>query len=90
VGTMNPEEGGLRPQLLDRFGLMVSVAAESDRAQRVQILQNVLKFDEERSKPKSAWLDKARAENEARRVKLVGAKKQFDRVEISEETIEIS
>jgi magnesium chelatase subunit I len=87
VGTMNPEEGGLRPQLLDRFGLMVSVAAESDRAQRVRILQNVLKFDEERSQPKSAWLDKARAENEARRVKLVGAKKQFDRVEVSEETI---
>jgi magnesium chelatase subunit I len=87
VGTMNFEEGGLRPQLLDRFGLMVSVAAESDRAQRVQILQNVLKFDEERSKPKSTWLDKARAENEARRVKLEGAKKKFDRVEISEETI---
>jgi magnesium chelatase subunit I len=86
VGTMNPEEGGLRPQLLDRFGLMVSVSAESDRAKRVQILQNVLKFDEERSNP-SAWLDKALAENEARRVKLVGAKKQFDRVEISEETI---
>jgi magnesium chelatase subunit I len=86
VGTMNPEEGGLRPQLLDRFGLMVSVSAESDRAQRVKILQNVLKFDEERSNP-SAWLDKARAENEARRVKLEQAKKQFDRVEISEQTI---
>jgi magnesium chelatase subunit I len=87
VGTMNPEEGGLRPQLLDRFGLMVSVSAESDRARRVEILQNVLKFDEERSKPKSEWLDKARAENEARRVKLAGAKQQFDRVEISEDTI---
>jgi magnesium chelatase subunit I len=87
VGTMNPEEGGLRPQLLDRFGLMVSVTAESDRANRVQILQNVLKFDEERSKPKSAWLDKARAENKAQRVKLEEAKKQFDRVEVSDETI---
>jgi magnesium chelatase subunit I len=87
VGTMNPEEGGLRPQLLDRFGLMVSVLAESDRAQRVKILQNVLKFDEERSKPKSAWLEKARAENEARRVKLERAKQQFDRVKISEQMI---
>jgi magnesium chelatase subunit I len=87
VGTMNPEEGGLRPQLLDRFGLMVSVSAESDRAQRVKILQNVLKFDEERSKPKSEWLEKARAENETRRVKLARAKQQFDRVEISEQTI---
>lgn len=32
VGTMNPEEGGLRPQLLDRFGLCVEVKAEEDRA----------------------------------------------------------
>jgi len=32
VGTMNPEEGELRPQLLDRFGLCVEVKAEEDRA----------------------------------------------------------
>jgi magnesium chelatase subunit I len=45
VGTMNPEEGGLRPQLLDRFGLMVNVTAEADEDQRVRILETVLKFD---------------------------------------------
>jgi magnesium chelatase subunit I len=47
VGTMNPEEGGLRPQLLDRFGLMVSVMTETDPATRGQILQTVLDFDRE-------------------------------------------
>jgi magnesium chelatase subunit I len=46
IGTMNPEEGGLRPQLLDRFGFMVNVSAETDRQRRAEILQAVLDFDE--------------------------------------------
>lgn len=45
VGTMNPSEGGLRPQLLDRFGLMVAVAGEQDEAVRTGILQAVLDYD---------------------------------------------
>ncbi len=45
VGTMNPEEGGLRPQLLDRFGLMVAVEAETNRERRLAILNTVLRFD---------------------------------------------
>ncbi|TMD69095.1 MAG: magnesium chelatase ATPase subunit I [Chloroflexi bacterium] len=39
VGTMNPEEGDLRPQLLDRFGLTVDVEGIKDIAQRVQIVE---------------------------------------------------
>ncbi|SRR5579883_3105260 len=45
VGTMNPEEGGLRPQLLDRFGLMVDVTTIQDLETRRDILQTVLQFD---------------------------------------------
>src|SRR5712692_7411902 len=41
VGTMNPEEGGLRPQLLDRFGLMVAVEGETSRDRRLAILDTV-------------------------------------------------
>jgi magnesium chelatase subunit I len=44
VGTMNPEEGSLRPQLLDRFGLMVAVETLTDRTERRQILDHVLKW----------------------------------------------
>lgn len=44
VGTMNPEEGFLRPQLLDRFGLMVSVGSQTE--DRARILRTVLGFDE--------------------------------------------
>jgi magnesium chelatase subunit I len=45
VGTMNPEEGSLRPQLLDRFGLMVTTKVEYSIQARSQILKTVLEFD---------------------------------------------
>ncbi|MGF6528352.1 ATP-binding protein [Variovorax sp. PvP013] len=45
VGTMNPEEGELRPQLLDRFGLSVTLANPADAAQRTEILRTRLRFD---------------------------------------------
>lgn len=45
VGTMNPEEGELRPQLTDRFGLSVSAASEITVAERATIVQRRLAFD---------------------------------------------
>ncbi|MFB3764481.1 MAG: putative cobaltochelatase [Methanotrichaceae archaeon] len=45
VGTMNPEEGEIRPQLLDRFGLQVSVAGIDDVDQRMEIARMAEKFD---------------------------------------------
>ncbi|EGD55698.1 AAA family ATPase [Gordonia neofelifaecis] len=45
VGTMNPEEGELRPQLLDRFGLVVDVAGARDVEERVEIVTSRLAFD---------------------------------------------
>lgn len=45
VGTMNPEEGELRPQLLDRFGLAVDVTAGRDVAERVEIVSRRMEFD---------------------------------------------
>lgn len=45
VGTMNPEEGELRPQLLDRFGLSVALANPDDAAQRRAIVRARLAFD---------------------------------------------
>lgn len=46
VGTMNPEEGELRPQLLDRFGLSTTVASEKDTTQRVEVMKRRLAFEE--------------------------------------------
>ena len=44
VGTMNPEEGELRPQLLDRFGLTVQVTASQDPAERAEVVRRRLSF----------------------------------------------
>lgn len=45
IGTMNPEEGELRPQLLDRFGLNVALSGRTEPAQRGQIIRRRLDFD---------------------------------------------
>lgn len=46
VGTMNPEEGDLRPQLLDRFGLVVDIIGERETVKRVEIIKRRLEFEE--------------------------------------------
>jgi len=45
VGTMNPEEGELRPQLLDRFGLTVEISAPRDPVLRAEVIRRRLAFD---------------------------------------------
>ncbi len=45
VGTMNPEEGELRPQLLDRFGVTVDVSGSSDAKERVEIVRRRLHYE---------------------------------------------
>ncbi|MDM8520135.1 ATP-binding protein [Anaerolineales bacterium HSG6] len=45
VGTMNPEEGDLRPQLLDRFALCVDIQSISDAESRMKILERSLRFE---------------------------------------------
>lgn len=86
VGTMNPEEGGLRPQLLDRFGLMVCVTAETNEAERIKILQTVLKFDEAVSQFKagesSAYIEDALEEDSKRRTLLEKARQDVYNVKV--------
>ncbi|MGD1857998.1 MAG: AAA family ATPase [Leptolyngbyaceae cyanobacterium] len=86
VGTMNPEEGGLRPQLLDRFGLMVNVTTGSDSINRLQILKNVLTFDDEWTKrergEKSVFLDQADKADRQLVRQLQGAQKRFRQVNV--------
>ncbi|HEX8005658.1 MAG TPA: AAA family ATPase, partial [Trebonia sp.] len=45
IGTMNPEEGELRPQLLDRFGLTVEVAAPRDPRLRAEVVRRRMAYD---------------------------------------------
>ncbi len=55
VGTMNPEEGELRPQLLDRFGLAVEVRAARDVATRAEVVRRRLAFDDDPDRFTAAW-----------------------------------
>lgn len=91
VGTMNPEEGGLRPQLLDRFGLMVSVKPESNKDVRRDILQTVLRFDEAKFRLSLGenvdFLDDARNEDEQHRITLERARQNLYDVKISEDIV---
>jgi len=55
VGTMNPEEGDLRPQLLDRFALSVEVRGITSPADRMAILQRHIDFDADPEKFRETW-----------------------------------
>jgi len=55
VGTMNPEEGELRPQLLDRFGLTVDVAASRDVETRAEVIRRRLRYEADPAGFAAAW-----------------------------------
>lgn len=55
VGTMNPEEGDLRPQLLDRFALCVDIQSISNPESRMEILERILQFERDSEQFYEAW-----------------------------------
>ena len=63
IGTMNPEEGELRPQLLDRFGLTVEIAAPRDPELRAEVVRRRMAFDRD---PESFIATYAASEQELR------------------------
>jgi magnesium chelatase subunit D len=79
VGTMNPEEGELRPQLLDRFGLTVEVAAPRDPAQRAEVVRRRLLFDTD---PQAFRTQYANAE-ERLRIRIQQAQSILARVQLT-------
>lgn len=70
VGTMNPEEGELRPQLLDRFGLTVEVAASRETDERVEVVRRRLAYDEDPAAFAAKWA----AEEDALRERIAAAR----------------
>ncbi len=65
IGTMNPEEGDLRPQLLDRFGLAVDIEPLDDTARRVEVVRRRLAFELNPASYSARWAD-AEAEQRKR------------------------
>jgi Mg-chelatase subunit ChlI len=68
VGTMNPEEGDLRPQLLDRFALSVDIHGLHDARERVEIMERRLAYEDNPEKFHQAWQARERELTERIRV----------------------
>jgi magnesium chelatase subunit I len=87
VGTMNPDEGLLRPQLLDRFGFYVhmTTADKGDAEARARILNTVVRFDAERDLPRSAWLAEGARQDTERCARIKLARERLAHVELTEE-----
>jgi len=90
VGTMNPEEGTLRPQLLDRFDLFVQVRAETDR--RAEILSRMLALDATIQAPvdtaESAIRTEYRAQDDALLIRLVQARERCHTIIVDDEMVD--
>jgi Mg-chelatase subunit ChlI len=80
IGTMNPEEGELRPQLADRFSLQISVGGIYDQEQRVEIIRNNLKFGENPVEFYKSW----HQDQEELEKKILQAKETLNSVEVME------
>jgi Mg-chelatase subunit ChlI len=57
LGTMNPEEGELRPQFLDRFGLCVTIDAQNEVAERREIVRRRVAFEDDPGEFVAAWAE---------------------------------
>ncbi|WP_405919243.1 putative cobaltochelatase [Streptomyces longwoodensis] len=80
VGTMNPEEGELRPQLLDRFGLTVEVAASREPDQRVEVVRRRLAYDDDPASFAARWA----GEETAVRQRIVAARELLPQVRLGD------
>lgn len=81
IGSGNPAEGEMRPQLLDRFGCCVNVATIMDTEQRVQLVMNRVEYE---ANPR-AFAAKHQEESDALRSKVVAAREMLPRVTVSRE-----
>lgn len=83
IGTMNPEEGELRPQLLDRFGLFLRLADAPDLATRQRIVSARLTFDTD----PAAFVARRAADEAALRERLAGARDRLRQIDYADADI---
>lgn len=86
VGSGNPEEGELRPQLLDRFGLSVDVSTPGDVPTRVQIIKSRDAFEQDREAFRKKWQRK----ESALRKKIETARSHIGNVETPDAVLEFA
>ena len=86
VGTMNPEEGDLRPQLLDRFGLCVTVKGLTSVNDRTEVVRRRLAFERDPEGFRKAW----EAEEAKLREVILRARELLDLVAITDEVVSLA
>ena len=79
VGSGNPEEGELRPQLLDRFGMHAEIRTVKDPTLRVKVVEERTSFD----KTPSVWIENYASEQQDLRNKIVAAQQMLPSVDLS-------
>lgn len=84
VGSGNPEEGELRPQLLDRFGLSVEIGSPKEIADRVEVIRRRDAYD----RAPEAFLASWDAEETKAQKRIVSARKALPKVETPDDAIE--
>lgn len=85
VGTMNPEEGALKPQILDRFGFFVEVKGSINKRERIEIINKRIEFE----KDSLLFYSKYKKQQEELSIKIEEAKKKVSSVKISNEILQI-
>jgi len=83
VGTMNPEEGDLRPQLLDRFGLAVEVEGNLTAEERREVVRRRIAYEADAFKFMARW----RKEEERERRRLLRSQRLLRRVSLDDEML---
>lgn len=86
VGSMNPEEGKLRPQFLDRFGLYVKVEGIRDAGERARIIRRQLEYE----KDPEGFVQNFEEEQRALKEKLARAKERLTHVTITEAAMKLA
>ncbi|MFO1035445.1 MAG: magnesium chelatase ATPase subunit I [Geminicoccaceae bacterium] len=84
VGSGNPEEGELRPQLLDRFGLSVEVKTPEDLPTRIEVVRRRDAFERD----PTAFIEKWQDEEGKLRKRILNARKHLEAVEVPQEALE--
>ncbi len=84
IGTMNPEEGELRPQLLDRFPLHVAVGKNLTIQERMELVRRNLQFETDPEKFRDSW----DAEQQALREKIIRAREILDNVVLPDDKLQ--
>ncbi|MBR7124513.1 MAG: ATP-binding protein [Candidatus Methanomethylophilaceae archaeon] len=86
VGTMNPEEGDLRPQLLDRFGMAVDVKSEKDVESRMDVIKRRLEFEKDPESFKESYA----AQQEELMERIIAAKERMADIVLEDDALKMA